>query len=160
VDKNTIDYYSRVLELAKTADSAELSSLPILDKFMVLTVKHRTPKEDILRYDGKGLLVYAIKSGMVGKSSVVNNTLGKIDVKGDSALAQLIVSSKPTPLHFTFHKESGNWKVDLTSIFPASSEAFKKVVAQSGKSDAEFFIELLTNLTGTEPGPGIWHPLQ
>ena len=65
VDSRTIKYYSDILELVKSADSSKVETLTILDKLMVFSIRHRTSKQNILSFNGKSLLVYAIKSGMV-----------------------------------------------------------------------------------------------
>src|SRR5690606_16152787 len=70
VDSRTMNYYAHVLDKVKNADSVEVSALSLMDKLMVLSVRHRAKKEEILRFTGESLFVYAIKEGMVGKNSV------------------------------------------------------------------------------------------
>jgi hypothetical protein len=156
VDSRTIEYYGDILELVKTADSTKISSLSLLDKLMVFSVRHRTSKENILSFDGKQLLVYAIKSGMVGKSSVANNSLGDVLVDNDFAKAQFVNNGKATPFYFHFYKEQQQWKMDLTSIFDISNMAFSKVREQSGQAENEYLFTLLEMITGKKVGPEIW----
>ena len=78
VDKHTIDYYSEMLNHTLYSDSAEIAALNLMDRLMVFSIRHRSPKETIVSLDGKGLLVYSINEGMVGKSSVANNTYNYI----------------------------------------------------------------------------------
>ena len=56
VDSRTLSYYSDILISIKGDDSTAIEALGILDKLMVLTIRHRATKEDILSFDGKGLL--------------------------------------------------------------------------------------------------------
>jgi hypothetical protein len=156
VDSRTIKYYGDILELVKTADSTKINSLSLLDKLMVFSIRHRTSKENILSFDGKQLLVYAIKSGMVGKSSVVNNSLGEVIIEGDFAKAQFVNNGKATPFYFHFYKEEQQWKMDLTSIFAISNMAFSKVREQSGQAENEYLFTLLEMITGKKVGPEIW----
>ncbi|MFY7734196.1 MAG: hypothetical protein ACOVSR_11990, partial [Bacteroidia bacterium] len=51
VDSRTIKYYTDVLALVISADSAKVDSLSILDKLMVFSIRHRTTKNDILSFD-------------------------------------------------------------------------------------------------------------
>ena len=156
VDSRTIKYYDIILELVKNADSVKISSLSLLDKLMVFSVRHRTSKENILSFDGKQLLVYAIKSGMVGKSSVANNSLGDVAVDKDFAKAQFVSNGKVTPFYIHFYKEEQQWKMDLTSIFDISNTAFTKVREQSGQPENEYIFTLLEMITGKKVGPEIW----
>ena len=159
VDSRTIAYYGKALELVKTADSAKVNSLNILDKFIVLAIRHRTEKEKILSFDARGLFMYAVKSGMVGKNTVTDQSLGEIEVDGNFAKAKLVMNGEAAPFYFHFYKEEGQWKMDLTSLFPVSIEAFDHLVKGSGKSENQFIFSLLEMLTGEKPGPDIWQPL-
>ena len=122
----------------------------------MFSIRHRTPKEDILSFDGKGLLVYAIKSGMVGKNSVANNSIGEITIDNNFAKGQFIANGQKAPFYFHFYKEEGQWKIDLTSIFSVSTMAFKKMVDDSGQNENEYLFSLLEMLTGKKPGQEIW----
>lgn len=159
VDSRTIKYYNDILELVKTADSAKVETLSILDKLMVFTIRHRTSKNDILRFDGKSLLVYAIKSGMVGKNSVANNSIGEVIIESEFAKGQLLVNRQKTPFYFHFYKEEGQWKIDLTSLIPVSNMTFKKMADESGENQNDFLFSLLEMITGKKPGVEIWKPI-
>ena len=159
VDSRTIKYYSEILELVKTADSSKIETLSILDKLMVFSIRHRTDKNDILSFDGETLLVYAIKSGMVGKNGVVNNSIGEVIIESEFAKGQFITNGQKTPFYFHFYKEEGQWKIDLTSLFPVSTMAFKKMVDESGEDQNDYLFSLLEIITGRKPGPEIWQPI-
>jgi hypothetical protein len=159
VDSRTIKYYSDILELVKTADSTKVETLSILDKLMVFSIRHRTSKKDILAFDGKSLLVYAIKSGMVGKNSVANNSIGEVIVEKDFAKGQLIANGQKAPFYFHFYKEEGQWKIDLTSLFPVSTKALKKMADDSGENQNVYLFSLLEMITRKKPGTEIWHPI-
>ena len=160
VDSRTIAYYEQMLELVKTADSSKIETLSILDKLMVFSIRHRTPKETILGFDGKSLLVYAIESGMVGKNSVANNSIGDVIVEGNFAKGQFIANGQKAPFYFHFYKEEGQWKIDLTSLFPVTTMAFKKMADDSGENQNEYLFSLLEILTGKKPGQEIWQPIK
>jgi len=159
VDSRTIKYYSEIIELVKSADSSKVETLSILDKLMVFSVRHRTAKNDILRFDGKSLLVYAIKSGMVGKNSVANNSVGDVFIDHDFAKGQFIASGQKAPFYFHFYKEEGLWKIDLTSIFPVSTMAFKKMADESGDNQNDYLFSILEMITGKKPSAEIWQPI-
>lgn len=159
VDSRTIKYYSEILELVKTADSSKIETLSILDKLMVFSIRHRTPKEDILSFDGKSLFVYAIKSGMVGKNSVANSSIGEVIIESDFAKGQFIANGQKAPFFFHFYKEEGQWKIDLTSIFQVSTMALKKIADERGENQNDYLFSLLEMLTGRKPGIEIWRPI-
>jgi hypothetical protein len=159
VDSKTIKYYSDILELVKTADSAKVETLSILDKLMVFTIRHKTSKNDILSFDGKSLLVFAIKNGIAGKNSGANNSIGEVIIEGAFAKGQFIDNGQKAPFYFHFYKEEGQWKIDLTSLFPVSAMAFKKMADESGENQNDFLFSLLEMITGKKPSAEIWQPI-
>lgn len=159
VDSRTICYYSEMLFKTKYADSSSVSSLGIMDKLMVFSIRHRANKRDILSFNGKDLLVFAIKEGMVGKSSVANNTIGDIKIDGKFAKGQLIADGQKTPFYFHFYKEDGIWKMDITSLLPIGEAAFRSMQQSSGMNENEYLFKLLEITTGKKPGRDIWHKI-
>lgn len=159
VDSRTIKYYSEILDLVKTADSTKVETLSILDRLMIFVIRFRTSKEDILSFDGNSLLIYAIKSGMVGKNSVAANSIGEVSIEKDFAKGQLLVNGQKAPFFFHFYKENEQWKVDLTSIFPISTKALKKMAEDSEQDENEYLFSLLEMITGNQPGKEVWEPI-
>jgi hypothetical protein len=157
VSQKTIDYYSNMLELVKTADSIKIEALSFIDKMMVLLVRHRVPEEEILNFNGKSFVAYAINAGMIGKVS--NLSIGEVTINGNEAKGQFIVNKQKTPLDFVFYKENEQWEMDLTSLLPISEMALKKVIEESGQSENEFLFSLLEMTTGTKPDNTIWQPI-
>lgn len=159
VDSRTINYYSDILDLVKTADSTKIETLSILDKLMVFSVRHRTSIENVLSFDGESLLVYAIRSGMVGKNSVANNSIGEVEIENDFAKGQFIANGQKAPFYFHFYKENGQWKIDLTSLFQVTTMALGKMADDSGQGQNEYIFSLLEMITGKQPGAEIWKPI-
>ena len=160
VDQNTISYYDAILKTTIEADSTTTDALPILDKLMVVSIRHRTPPAKIKSFDGKQLLRYAIQEGMVGKNSVENIEMGAVKLNNTRADGTIIVDGQETPMTFGFTKEGEAWKVDLTSAFAAGTTAFKTMIAQNGQSENDFIIQILTLLTQKAPTSAIWQPVE
>lgn len=159
-DSRTLDYYSRMLNMALNADSLKVQDLSMIDKLMVFTVRHRIPKEEALVMEGTSFFVYAVDQGMISKNSVINIKLGEVKIEGNFAQGEIISNGQKAPFYFHFNKENKEWKIDLTSIFPATNMGLKKVVADSGKSEDEFILNMLEIITGRKPKPTIWKPLK
>jgi hypothetical protein len=158
VDSRTIKYYSDILDLVKNADSTKVEALSLIDKMMVLTIRHRVSKEDILSFNGEKLLIYAIKSGMIDKGGAANISIGKVTIDNDFAKAQLISYGQESPYFLHFYKE-GQWKFDLTSTFSIAIPVLQKMADEFGGSD-KFILVALKQLTGKSPGHDIWHPIR
>ena len=160
VDNKTVAYYSRMLELALHADSLAVDTLMVVDKLMVLAIRHRTSREQLLSFDGPKLIQYAIESGMVGKNSVANNSIGDVIIDNFTARGQLIVKGEKTDFYFLFNKEQHVWKIDLTSAVAISSKAVESMITESGQSENDYILSILQMISGTKPGPEIWLPVE
>ncbi len=160
VDSRTINYYSDILAKSLTADSTLICQQNILDKLMILSVRHRTSEKDLLNFDGKELFIYSIKEGMVGKNSVANNELGEVTIDEDFGKGQLVANGMVAPMYFHFYKEDAKWKVDLTSIFTAGTAAFQAMAEESGQEENEYLFTLLELTTGEQPTEAIWKPIK
>lgn len=158
VDSRTIQYYDDMLELIKTADSAKMETLSILDKSLVFTIRHEVPKEGILSFDGKSLFAYEVKNERVRLKNAADYSISEITINENFAKGQLI-TKRGTPIDFHFYKEGGQWKINLTSMFPILKMGLKMAAAFVGQEENEFLFSSLEMTTGKKPGPEIWEPM-
>jgi len=159
VDTRTIKYYETILGHIKNSDSATVDNLKLMDKLVVFAIRHLTPKDSIMNFDGKGLFVHAIQQGMVGKDNIPGMKIGEVSIDKEFASGRIEVEGKPTPASFHFYKENGQWRMDLTSIFSISEIAFNSMIKQSGQEPNEFLFATLEMMTGKAPGNNIWQPV-
>jgi hypothetical protein len=159
LDSRTVAYYGKMAKLIKSGDSITVDQLPVIDKIIVFSARHRASKEDIRSFDGSKLLIYAIKTGMVGKNSVAKNEIGKVSINDSFAKGQFIANGTKTDFYMHFYKEDNQWKIDLTALFPVSANVFQKMVDESGMGENEFLFYLLEAMTGRKPTSEIWSPL-
>jgi hypothetical protein len=157
LDSRSINYYETILEHLKNADSLKVESLPLMDKFMVFGIRKMVPKEDILKFDGKALLVYAIDNGMIDNSSARNTGIGEVTVEDHFAKGQLIVNGNATPHFLHFYNEEGQWKYDLTSLFPIGTPYLEKMVETLGEKGIAKIIQNLDTLN--YQNQDIWEPV-
>jgi hypothetical protein len=160
IDNKTIDYYKNILAEVKNADSSKISAMSLIDKITVLGVRARATKQEILDMKGSDVFIFAIKNGMVGKNSVVNNSVGDIIIDKNFAKGELLVNGKKTPVFFHFYKENDGWKLNLTELFSLGNVSLKQLVKESGKTENEYLIEILSLLTGKTLSYEIWHPIE
>jgi hypothetical protein len=159
LDGNTLQYYSDVLGYVRNADSLQLSKLSILDKVMVLIIRHNTPRETLLSFDGRSLLKYAVDQGMIG-DNVNSAEIGEIIIEENFAKGEVLSNGKGSSIYFHFYKENDQWKIDLTSIFDLTNMAFGGIIAQSGLEENVYLMQLLELMTGRAPDETIWKPVQ
>jgi len=154
-DSHTMAYFTKMIGIIKNADSVSVDSLPILDKYMVLLVRTKATKLEIMGMDGKALMVYAVNKGIITPGSVANNALGAITITNNAAKAELLMNKKKTKYFLEFNKEHGQWKMDVSSLFRAAGMLIKEVQEDNGFTDNEF-VESMMDGTGNSAGPNAW----
>jgi len=160
VDSRTIKYYSRLLELTKTADSIQLEKSTIIEKFFVLGVRHTTPKDSIYKFTGQTLFSYAIDKEFTGKDGAIQLYINQIDIENNFAIVELkSKTAKSDPgINIHYYKENGVWKADWTSFFILGNVAFKNLIKSSGQEENEFIMYALNEIYGKQ-NIDIWKPL-
>lgn len=162
VNTKTKNYYSDILDKVLNADSLAVEGLNIVDKVTVLRVRMALNIEEIKKMDGTSFFIYAIDKGMVGKNSVENVTMGDVTVTGAKAKGTFINKGQVAPFSFEFDKEKGNWKIDLTALFPMSNQGLAMMIESGGYDENDFIIRILGSLSdpGQKVGAHLWHPLK
>ena len=158
VDSNTIKYYGDILELVKSADSLKVESLPIFDKIMVLTIRGKIPKEDILKFNGTTLFTYAVDNGMIDKASAKNLAVGDITIEKYFAKGQIVANGIESPYFIQFNKEDELWKYDLTSSFTIGITALHKLVEELGEKG--FIRIMLSANPKNNQYRNVWKPIK
>lgn len=160
IDSRTKNYYRDVLTDVKKADSAKLVAISLLDRITILGIRARATKEEVLNMQDVDAFLFAIKNGMVGKNSVVNNSVGEVIVEGSFARGELVALGKKTSIYFHFYKENNEWKLNLTELFNLGNMSMKKMFAESGKDENVFLLDLLGLMTNKEITGEIWKPIE
>jgi hypothetical protein len=157
VDRGTIAYYQRVRDLAVAGKADEVKKLPLLDKLMVVRMRHQVPLAQLKAMDGKAAFAFGVSQGWVG-DNVAKVGAGPVEIKGDRASLTFMVGGEPTPAKLGFQREGNAWRVDLVSLFQLSGAGFKKHQEESEKSEDDFILELIGQLAGKPVPATIWNP--
>lgn len=156
----TINYYGSLLKKVKEADSLSVNSMNLMDKIFVMRLRYGVSKAEIMSFDARSLVKYAIDEGMIDKNSVIGMELGDVLIDKSFARTELMVNGEKAPFYFHFYKEKGAWKLDLTAIFPIAIKALKQMVENSGQNENELFLELLKYLEPEGPKNNVWNPIK
>jgi len=157
MNRGTITYYQRMRDLAVAGKPDEVKKLPLLDKLMVLRMRHQIPLAQLQAMDGKAAFGHGVSQGWVG-DSVAKVGAGPVEITGDRASLTFMVGGKPTPAKLALDREDGAWRIDLVSLFELSGAGFKNLHAESGKSEDEFILELVQQVSGKPVPATIWNP--
>lgn len=158
IDSSTIKYYDSVLVLVKNTDSVALSKLRVDKKLLILLIRHTISRQKIKTFDGKSLFSYCIQSGYLGNSD--NNILRHIQIKKNTAKAELFDIIKNVSLIMRFNKENNVWKINFSSFYNSKGEfLYKWMIKESGQTETAFLYSVLKLANNKTPENSIWHSL-
>jgi len=160
MDTRTLDYFKMIHEYVLTADSLTLESLSIMDKFTVLSIRQMATRKEILAFTDKSIIDFTIRKGMMGKNTVEGFTLGKISVKDNFAKAQILEEEKKSDKYYHFYSDGTQWKIDITSLFPAEEKETAELIQQTGKTENEFILGILEIMSQKKVSPSIWKKIK
>lgn len=159
VNENTLKYYGDILDYSLNADSVSLLQLGLLDKMMILIIRYKVPVSELVKMNNKKLFIYAVDKGMIGRNSVSETEIGEVEVEGSEAVGSILIGGVEAPFEFSFQKEHGQWKIDLTSIMWASEEGIQSYLETFEMSDIEFIYLALGIEEGTVVATELWKPM-
>src|SRR5262245_51308076 len=139
VDGATIDYYQRMRDLAVMGRASDIKKLSLMDKVVVIRMRHQMPLAQLKRMDGAGALAYGLAEGWTA-SKVAHAVPGAIEINGDTASGAFLVDGRPTSTRMGLRHERGAWRISLLSVFHASNFLFSKMQKESGLSEDDFVI--------------------
>lgn len=158
IDSNTKNYYKEILKVILYADETQSKTMPPLAKIALIQGRHQIPIDTLKQMSVKSYFSYAVKQGWIGKQSVSDIHIAEITVDQNVATSKISKGDKIAPFGFTFRKEDGLWKIDLTSILPASDRAFKQVIKNSGKNENAYIFAIIEKLSGKKVQESVWIP--
>lgn len=160
LDKSSFTYYEDILNTSLRADEAQINQLEVLDRLMVLTIKHKLSKDQLLKMNGKDLLVYALENDIINNNRVETMGIGEIDVRGEIAYGQFLQNNNNIALYLGFSYDQSQWRLDVTSLAEPTGFAIRKLVEMQNKDENEVIIMMIESSTpGRKVSKDIWKPL-
>ena len=159
VDQNTLAYYARMHHLALHGTERQVRALPLMGRIIVLRTRHQVPLAQLQKMNRAQFFAHGVKMDWMDSARASTLSPGIVEVNGRRATVYILQNGKPTPITFTFRKESGwEWRIDLTSFFALGNAALKTVISKDQTED-QFIFDLLKTVSGRQPSPDIWKPL-
>ena len=144
-------------DLAVTGRAAEIKKLGVMDKMMIVRVRHQVPFAELKGMDGRAMFAYAVTQGWIG-DKVAKAQIGAIDVNGDLASGAFMVDGQPTPTRIGLRFERSAWRINVLSLFPAANVLFQRSQKESGMSEDYFVRAAVGAVAGKPVPPTIWDP--
>lgn len=158
VDTGTLAYYGRIHDLALTGTAASVKKQGLIDRMMVVRIRHDVDVETLKKMNGPALFAYAVDNGWVSASSVEKAELGKVKVTGKDAKGEFVSGGRVAPFSFEFKKEAKGWRFSLLPLLSIGEPALKQMAQQSGQEENDFLLALIEKVSGKAVPHTIWEP--
>lgn len=160
VTQSTVDYYGNLKRLTLEAGADEIRALSFTDKASIGLMRALMDLSYLRQLTPEQVFMYAVQEKWIGEGAMIQGTtIEGIRIDGERADAAYVASGRTSPFRFEFMKESGMWKVDLTSLIAGVDQMFRKQMASGGGalSEEQLVLSLLNARTGKKLGPEIWN---
>jgi hypothetical protein len=158
VTKDSLEWYDRVLKMAREADRAKVDRLPFSEKYQILKARHTLSSSQLKQLDAKGYLILAIQKGWMPSASAQGFTRGKVVVRDKSATMILLVDGDDSGERACYTMEDGEWKEDVPRSGTESDKGVPSFLREVGMTENEYIFDALAELTQREVKPSIWEP--
>lgn len=158
IDRHTKDYYQQMLHRSRYASAVESKSLSMNDRFLLVRTRHELSADELSSLDAEAYFKYSVDHEWIDKRSLSDLELVDVQISGDHASSHLQKGEQTASYGFDFNRESGQWKIDLTSVFPALEQSMRVSVERFGGEENEFILQVVGAVTRTPVDPYVWFP--
>jgi len=159
VDAETIDYYEQMRSMALRAPRQEVEAMGMMDRFMVLLLRHRMTPGELEGMSGTSLFIYAVENGWISQDSIGRIKLGTATPVADTIRVPVVSTGQATQMKVLFHRQSGEWKINLPSFTAIAEPALKIVAERMNYEEDELLFWLLQQATGKRSTEALWDPM-
>jgi hypothetical protein len=157
VDNHTLEYYGKILQLVRSADSVETVSLPLIEMIAVTFVRHKYTAEKVLSFDPETLMRDELQDGLFKRIPLQNLSIESVLVNDNAAQAKISDKSGSVPSYIYLNKDGDSWRIDATSIIALLDSAIQQSAQKQIFTNQAFVQLTLLKHTGRIPLSNIWH---
>jgi len=153
VSAETLDYYEEMRQVAARAGPTEIRKHSLMNRLLITRMRIGIRLAALRKMTGREVFALGVEEGWSDAENTSRQELGEIKVDGDVANA---TQKTGLPSSYDFHREQGQWKLDLGAVIASVNFAFKQAAKESGQTENEFLFALLESATGRRVTQAIW----
>ena len=153
VTEGTHEMYEKARKLALDSSGVDFESIDQVEVVLVFQLRFMIEKSRLMNMTGRDIFEYGVAEGLVKKDVLESMEINQVQYDGDNAFATITNNGQAeNDILFKFHREDGNWKLDMVELIKLGNRAFDAIRESRGMSKTEMAIFLLEN-TYNEPIP-------
>lgn len=159
VDSHTMEYFQKMLDLARTGSAAEVHRQTYINRMMILMCRAQYKPEELKNMTGRMLFISGIDRGQTSKQAMLKMSVGRVRIEGDVAVMAMRSEGKETSVSMEFRREGGQWRLDFTGLLKLVDMAMKTVAQDQDMDEDDLLMSVLETTLGHKPGEEIWEPV-
>jgi len=158
LNQNTKNYYQRILEHIKYSQEPTVYKLNVVDRILILSTRNKLSKEEIENLDVASFLNFAINNHMIIRYDYLFDLafIEVKEIKKNKAKARIKLNRTSKTLIFTFTKEMGKWKINLSPIIQLNTYAMSNKVKKMGILEDDFAMDKIKEENNGMVKKDIW----
>jgi hypothetical protein len=128
LDPKCVEYYDRVVGLARTATRQEIGRLPAVERYWIAVIRATFTGAELRTLDGSGF-VRRVRGRQAPEEWMPDFSLGRVEHRSPRASAELLESGEPTGLRMEFVQIDQRWYLDDRCF----NEMFNRAVARNAR---------------------------
>jgi ketosteroid isomerase-like protein len=149
LDDTTVQRFQQYRKLAAAGESAIAgSATPAVDRVCCELFKARFSPAQLADMGDDEVIAFAVKHLFAGPEGIEHFAIGIIDLDDDDeATAELFAGEMALPIRMHFRRIHGEWRVNVTGLFPLIESAYRSIAMQKGMSTDEFVTDYIASNT-------------
>ena len=165
VDRETLDYFEEVRELALSGSAEQIRQRSFIDRLLIVSMRHEIAPEAMSEIELEDLIRTAMSAGWISPASIQQLEIRDIRVDGNSATGSAVTSaslSDPTlagpvdDLRYGFALEGGQWKFRFSSLVDSLNGLIAQFTRQLGTDEDDLIFTLVEAFSGRAVLPEVW----
>ncbi|MCW5765363.1 MAG: hypothetical protein KIT68_05250 [Phycisphaeraceae bacterium] len=158
ISEGSIEWFDRVLRLARTGPRSDVLALRPIDRALIIALRNRVPRKDLMKFDGRSFIRWAMELGWWDASAEDEETVGSIRVLATTATVKMRLEGRRTDREVGFVKEGDAWKVDMGDGARQYDRRFREAMDRYRLDENRTILQLETIMSGREARDDLWDP--
>ena len=161
LDQKTLEWYDKLLNMAKETKKSELEKTNYFSKLTVLALRQQFSKKEIDELDAKSAFSFAVKNSLYNQDVIKNYQINNLKIENDKAIAALTKTANVNNNEDTFVKfikEDTGWKLNFAAMINIlNDDATGKLIENIPNENARA-IKAVAAISGKSVKRNIWTP--
>jgi len=160
LDSKTLEWYSKILQMAKESNKLTLGKTNFLSKKSVLAIRQEFNKKQINELTPKTAFAFAVEKSLYDQDFLKGAAFNNLKIENDKAIVAMAKDGKGIEDNFlTFKKENGTWKINFAALINSQDDDATGILVENIPSENARALKAIKELSDKSVKSYIWKPV-